>query len=130
MVDPHGEPLGFRFPVHLRLRQHRDFERILSQGLRVGDHRLTVWAQANGLNHPRLGLIVGAKHGNAVRRNRLKRILREAFRLSRPRLPAGLDLVCSPRVNADISLDTSVESLTRLAERLARRLLKHKRPDD
>ena len=90
--------------------------------MRASDGRLTVWARSNGLPHARLGLIVGRKHGNAVRRNRIKRLLREAFRLSQHLLPAGLDLICTPRRGADVTLVGCVESLTDLAGRLARRL--------
>ena len=94
----------------------------MSAGVRVSDQRLTLWALFNQLEVSRFGLIVGRKHGNAVRRNRLKRILREAFRLTRLRLPVGLDLVCAPRVAADLNLQAARESLTRLAERASRRL--------
>ena len=49
-----------------------------------------------------------------------KRILREAFRLSRERLPRGIDLACAPRVGTEIELRDTIESLTKLAKRLAR----------
>jgi ribonuclease P protein component len=45
----------------------------------------------------RLGVSVSKDHGGAVRRNKLKRLLREAFRLERERLPRGLDVVLIPR---------------------------------
>jgi len=64
-----------------------------------------------------------------VRRNRIKRLLREAFRLSQHRLPADLTLFCVPRAGADITLEECVESLTRLAARLERRL-RRDRPKD
>jgi len=85
------------FSPHLRMRSRSDFDRALREGLRLGDHRMTLWAVPNDLGTVRFGLIVGRKHGNAVRRNRIKRVLRSAFRLSQHDLPTGLDLVCSPR---------------------------------
>lgn len=54
----------------------------------------------NGLNGPRLGLAIAAKTiGNAVARNRLRRIIRESFRLAQHRLPAA-DIVIGARVGA------------------------------
>ncbi|MFH1748857.1 MAG: ribonuclease P protein component [Planctomycetota bacterium] len=112
--------MRFRFPAQLRVRRRREFERAFAWGIRASDARLTIWAYPNGLDHPRLGLIVGRKHGNAVRRNRIKRVLREAFRLSQHNLPAGLDLLCAPRRGAEIELEACTQSLRRLATRLAR----------
>ena len=51
-----------------------------------------------GLPVLRLGLSVSKDHGPAVRRNKIKRILREAFRLERPSLPVGFDVIVIPVV--------------------------------
>lgn len=48
----------------------------------------------------RVGLSVSKEHGRAVRRNKIKRILREAFRLTRPRLPGQYDLILIPQKGA------------------------------
>ena len=61
---------------------------------------LVVQGCANGLPHTRLGLSVSRRVGNAVLRNRWKRIIREAFRTQRDELPVGLDLVVRPRRGA------------------------------
>jgi ribonuclease P protein component len=53
---------------------------------------------ANGLKVARLGVSVGVKHGNAVRRNRIKRVFRAAFRLSQTVLAGGVDYVLIPRL--------------------------------
>ncbi len=61
-----------------------------------GKHILLL-ARENGLDHPRLGLVIGKKNVKlAVERNRLKRLLRDSFRLNQQKL-AGLDIVVIAR---------------------------------
>ena len=110
------------FPRSRRIRSSQEFEWIYAQRQRAGDDHLLVFAAANGLEHPRLGLSVSKKHGNAVRRARLKRLLREAFRLSQHELPPGLDLILIPRQGTAAGLEEFRGSLVRLVRRLAKRL--------
>ena len=56
-----------------------------------------MFAIPNDLGYPRLGLSVGRKVGTAPKRNRIKRLLREAFRLMQHDLPRGYDLVINVR---------------------------------
>lgn len=113
-------PPGSRaFPRALRVRGTRDFDRVMKTGVRVTDRAITLWAAANGLPHARFGLVVARRHGPAVARNRLKRILREAFRLSREALPPGIDLVVAPRVGALRTMHEAREALRRAAQRAA-----------
>jgi ribonuclease P protein component len=113
---------NFRFPRRLRLRRRDEFKRLFRAGKRVGDQRLQVWAVPNDLEYSRFGLVVGRRHGNACRRNRIKRVLREAFRLCRAEMPVGLDIACAPRVGVDVKLAPMIESLLRVGQRLALRL--------
>ena len=81
-----------------------------------------VYGQTNGLPHPRLGMSASRKLGNAVLRNRWRRLLREAFRLSRRQLPPGVDLIVIPRPGVKPELASLLASLPRLADRVGRKL--------
>jgi ribonuclease P protein component len=101
-----------------RIRSDARFSQIRRQGVRTGDDLLFVRALANDLDRSRLGLAVGRNAGGSVVRSRLRRMIREAFRLNKRRLPAGLDLLLSPRKGArEASLGKLGESLVRLATR-------------
>jgi len=112
----------FRFRKEQRIRSGKDFERAYGHKLRAGDQHLLVFGVANELPNTRIGLSVSKKHGNAVRRSRIKRRLREAFRLSQHELPSGLDLVLIPRQNSGATLDDYQKSLKYLARKIARRI--------
>lgn len=112
----------FGFGPEYRVRRQADFQRAYRLRCSASDGRLVLFAAANGLTHPRLGLSVSRKIGNAVVRNRWKRLLREAFRLSRERLPQGLDLIVCPRPGVVPDREELSHSLTRLAGKLSQRL--------
>jgi ribonuclease P protein component len=111
-----------RFRKEHRLRSTADFQRVYQRRCSAGDNLLVVYGDRNGLEHPRLGLSVSRKVGNAVVRNRWKRLLREAFRLQAATLPAGIDLVIVPRAGAQPELEPLMASLERLARRVAGRV--------
>jgi len=102
-----------RTPARLRLRTQRHFRVVYQRGRRASGQWMTVVALLRprharastnpGANPagPRLGVSVSKEHGGAVRRNKLKRLLRETFRLERQQFPAVLDVVLIPRVRAD-----------------------------
>jgi len=85
-----------RFRWADRLHYRREFSAVFKKGRRYTSSGLVLWvykdpeASARG---PRLGLAITRETGNAVQRNRVKRLLREAFRLNKARLPQGVDLV-------------------------------------
>ncbi len=81
------------FPPTARLARAEQFRRAFRHGTRLKDRNFTLIAHPNGTPEARLGLAISRKHaGNAVVRNRLKRVVRESFRQRRTLL-AGLDIV-------------------------------------
>ena len=114
------------FPPALRLHHQREFDVVFQEGARAADGLLAVHARRNGGPEPRLGLAVGKTVGGAVARNRVKRLLREAFRLRRGDLPPGHDLVVVPRPEAAVewTLAACEKSLVAVAAKAAERLAK------
>ncbi len=120
MTDSAPRPNAFRPREHLR--RPIDFRRVYERRRSASDAWLLVYACENGLPYSRLGLSVSRKVGPAVYRNRLRRLYRETYRLTRPLIPAGLDLVLIPRSASEPSLDVLRNTFPRLVRRLARDL--------
>ncbi len=76
-----------------RVRKRKDYQRIYQQGVRINLPNFVVILHCNQLGLRRLGVVAGKKTGNAVKRNRIKRLVREFFRLNKERLPYSKDIV-------------------------------------
>lgn len=111
-----------RLTKQQKLRRPSDFRCVYETGRKAGDDHLLVFAMSNELRVTRLGLSVSKKHGSAVARNRIKRLLREAFRLDQFELPTGLDLVLIPRPKSGATLADYRRSLAGCVRRLVKRL--------
>ncbi len=116
---------GHPFPKARRLLRKPDFDRVFRDGGSASDGltRLIVCQNPDG---PRLGCVVGKKSGNAVRRNRIRRLYREAFRLLTPTLGA-YDIVALPGKGARPTLEALLTSWPQLVAQAARRKPRRKR---
>ena len=106
------------FPKSARLLKPREFDRVFRRRCTVSDPLLVLHLARGLAEESRLGLVVSRKMGNAVVRNRWKRLLREAFRQLRGDLPPQLDVVIVPRRGSSgipslVELKTSLGHLVR-----------------
>lgn len=90
---------GNTFPARERLRSSKDFSRIFARGKIIRSSGLTVRWLPNLLPFSRMGVSVGRRFGNAVKRNRARRILKELYRTGKFLFPHGVDLVFMPGSN-------------------------------
>jgi ribonuclease P protein component len=108
-----------------RLSRSADFDRVFRQGRSHAGRELVLYVFPRGESEvPRLGLSVSRKVGGAVQRNRIKRLLREAFALESSRLPAGTDAVVVARHEANAlaereGLDGIRRALGQLVQRVS-----------
>lgn len=86
-----------RFPARIRLKKQTDFERVFRQGI--------IWAGSyfqfrvlKTYREARIGIAVSHRYGNAVQRNRVKRIIREVFRHNKAFF-SGVDVIVKPRAS-------------------------------
>mgnify|MGYP002517384403 CR=1 FL=1 len=75
------------------LRKNKDFSVIYKRGKSIGDRFVVLFYRPNGLTYNRTGFLASKKVGNSVQRNRMKRLIREAYRLSRDQMKKGYDII-------------------------------------
>lgn len=86
---------SFDFPKSSRLVSNRQFRAVMARRLSARDGLLVLHTCENECGYPRLGVSISKRCGNAVFRNRLKRLIREAFRQNKHLIPPGFDYMVS-----------------------------------
>lgn len=111
------------------LKQNHQFRRLYSKGKSAVSPTLALYCRKNRLGYSRLGVTVGAKVGKAVRRNRTRRRIREAYRIHEDAFLPGYDLVAVARVRAGHARFGELErSLLQLMDKLHLLRREGKRP--
>ena len=87
-----------------RLKKQADFDRLFKSGKRAFSPTLTLVYKEE--EKPAMGISVGKRHGKSVERNRIKRLVREAFRKVETEFQGTYHIVIVPKVNAEYSFHT------------------------
>lgn len=87
----------FSLPKAERLRLTRDFDRVFKEGKALQSDFFTVMYIKNGFEYNRIAVMVRRKFGKAHQRNKIRRWIKEAYRLMKNDLPKGFDIVILPR---------------------------------
>ena len=106
------------FTKSLHLRKPAEFSAVYDAKVRESRGPLLVYALPNTLGHPRIGLSTSRKVGTAPRRNRIKRLLRESFRLLQHDFPRPYDLILVVRPHEPLILAEYQRLLTALMVKL------------
>lgn len=113
----------FAFSKARRLRKQKDFDLMFQAARKISRRGLVVRYRNNGLSTGRLGLMIGKRAGNAVERNRVRRVLREVFRRNKEYQAKSVDILVTlyrpmRQLNKKELADLFSESLDKLSESL------------
>jgi ribonuclease P protein component len=108
------------FPKSRRLGGRLEFSSVFDAKVRESRGPLNVYSLPNNLSHPRLGISIPRRVGTAPKRNRIKRLLRDSFRLMQHDLPRGYDFVVVVRPHETLTLAEYQKLLSGMFVRLHR----------
>lgn len=94
---------------YLRLKKQADFQKLFNKGKRAFSSSLTVLYKES--DKMRMGISIGKKHGKSVQRNRIKRLIREAFRLSQSQMQGKYAIIIVPKVKDEYAYHTFLRDL-------------------
>lgn len=101
------------------LKHNYEFRRVYARGKSAASGTVVVYCRRNGCKENRLGVTAGGKIGNAVHRNRVRRRLKEIYRLNEERFRRGFDIVLVARVKSNFASFSQIEEdVLALAEEL------------
>lgn len=118
--------MDYCFSKSLRLLNASDYQAVFNESkLKVSSAEVLFLARHNNLGHARLGLVIAKKNIRlAVQRNRIKRVIRETFRLQQHHLQ-GIDVIVLARKNLDKMDNTQLhDSFNKLWRKLEKRAVK------
>jgi ribonuclease P protein component len=92
------------------LKKNHDFKLVYNAKKSFANRLLVIYYLPNGRDFNRLGLSVSKKVGNSVTRNRIKRLIRESYRLNEDSIKKGYDIIVIARINAKKSDYKSINS--------------------
>jgi len=105
-------------PLH-SLTKRRDFKAVFNEGVSSSSSFLVIYAKPNELSFSRLGLAVSRKIGNAVIRNRIRRLLREAMRACAQDMAKQYDfIIIARRASVEGTLNAFISNIERFLKRL------------
>lgn len=90
------------------LNDNKIFLRLYKKGKCIVSREMVIYIRKNHLPYNRLGITAGKKIGNAVKRNRAKRVIRQAYRENEIIMPLGIDIVIVARVPATVEKSTVI----------------------
>jgi ribonuclease P protein component len=114
--------MNLRFPKSDVLRGRGTFKSVLDRGARSWQGSIAVCYAPSELGRWRMGISIGRAVGTAARRNRIKRLLREAFRLSRGAWPGDGDLVVLVKPHEPLPQAAYVDVMTALVPKAVEKL--------
>jgi ribonuclease P protein component len=92
------------------LRKNSDFQAVYKSGKSYANKYLVIYTSKNGTDRNRLGISVSKKVGNSVVRHRIKRLVKESYRLHEQMFNSGLDIAVIARQGSDACDYASIES--------------------
>ena len=98
-----------------RLKKEKDFNQVFTNGKRLYSSSLTVIYLPSSVL--KAGFAVGKKHGGSVKRNRIKRLLRESFRSFTPKIRQNFFFVFIPKVSEEYTLDIFKDNIRYLLKK-------------
>jgi ribonuclease P protein component len=92
------------------LKKNHEFKRLYNKGKNAASQYAVVYCRRNGRTENRLGITVSSKLGGAVARNRIRRRLKEIYRINEEKLSVGYDVVIVARIKSRFAVFSEMES--------------------